>query len=201
MQDSWILPYSQGRPVSAEAALPSTARLLVEWDGSDLPETRANDPRDCGSSGEVTPRNDKDLRRRSGPDNLSRRDQNPAPSADRLHFQPSSAPLLVPDSMTSGLATSLAPAGGPRGLPAAPRAASRSSCTARPIRSRPSAVGAGFHSMLHSLLRTLLAWCSRTWTASAAALLLHLRRWSRGPAALGHPTVQGEPHQLFVVCG
>jgi hypothetical protein len=53
--------------------------------GSDLRETRANDPRDCGSSGEVTPRTDKDSRRRRGPDDLARRDRNPALSTDRLH--------------------------------------------------------------------------------------------------------------------
>jgi len=53
--------------------------------GSDLPETRANDPRDCGSSDEVTPRTDKDWRRRIGPDDLARCDRNPALSADRLH--------------------------------------------------------------------------------------------------------------------
>jgi hypothetical protein len=53
--------------------------------GSDLPETQANDPRGCGSSDEVTPRTDKDTRRRSGPGDLARRDRNPAHPADRLH--------------------------------------------------------------------------------------------------------------------
>src|SRR5687768_16704389 len=53
--------------------------------GSALPEMRADDPRDCGSSNEVMPRTDRALRRRSGPDVLARRDRNPAHSAVRLH--------------------------------------------------------------------------------------------------------------------
>jgi hypothetical protein len=53
--------------------------------GRDLPETRVSDPRDCGSSDEVTPQTDKDSGRRRGPGDLARRDRYPAPPADRLH--------------------------------------------------------------------------------------------------------------------